>query len=246
MLFPETGGGPVAVRAVTFDAVGTLLRPRESVGETYAKIAARHGLALDPADLEVRFVEAFGSAPPLCFPSTPQHELPRAERAWWRSVVARVFAAVDPQRVEAVFEDLFAYYGEAKAWFVFEDVHPTLRALRELGLALGIVSNFDARLWALCDELELTPWFRSIVISSRAGAAKPDPAIFRLALRRLDAEPRSALHVGDSYNADVLGAMAVGMQALWLQRRRPSGGLRIATLHEVVRWVSDTRDRGSG
>lgn len=227
----------MVVRAVTFDAVGTLLAPRESVGVTYARVAACHGLAADPIDLETCFAEAFRRAPPLCFPGVPPREVPQAERAWWRAVVARVFAFADPERVEVVFEELFAYYGEAKAWKVFDDVRPTVAALHERGIVLGIVSNFDARLWAVCAQLGLADWFRAIVVSSRAGAAKPNPEIFRVALAQFGVDPAATLHVGDSWEDDVCGAAAAGMRALWLRRGRPPGSPGIATLHEVLAYI---------
>jgi len=58
------------IRAVTFDAAGTLIAPREPVGATYARIAAAHGIAADAATTAAAFRRAFAAAPPMAFPGT--------------------------------------------------------------------------------------------------------------------------------------------------------------------------------
>ncbi|GIW56700.1 MAG: hypothetical protein KatS3mg082_3104 [Nitrospiraceae bacterium] len=70
-----------SVRAVTFDAAGTLIEPRERVGETYARVARRHGIEVDPVLAEHRFFEVYRAAAPLCFPHlTRADDLVDAER----------------------------------------------------------------------------------------------------------------------------------------------------------------------
>jgi putative hydrolase of the HAD superfamily len=231
------------IRAVTFDAGGTLFAPRESVGETYARFAARYGVVLSPADLQKRFERAFRQAPPLCFPGLPAEQIPSAERSWWRELVAAVFAKDQPAAFEALFDDLFTYYASAHAWRVFEDVRPALERLHVRGFALGIVSNFDARLFQICGELGLARYFRSIVVSSRAGAAKPSAEIFRVVLAELGVDPAEALHVGDSWEEDVLGARSAGLHTLWLHRAAEPSEDRIADLRDLGMRLADDADR---
>ncbi|GIW56701.1 MAG: hypothetical protein KatS3mg082_3105 [Nitrospiraceae bacterium] len=141
-----------------------------------------------------------------------------------------VFAGFPSEQVDAAFEELFAYYGRGEAWNVFPDAKPALEALQSREVLLGIVSNFDARLFHICEELGLAGLFRTVVVSSRVGAAKPQAEIFRHALRNLGVSPLEALHVGDSWREDVRGAEAAGMRALCIDRRNAPPGPCIADL----------------
>ena len=85
------------------------------------------------------------------------------------------------------------------------------RSLRSRGLALAVVSNWDVGLAEHLERIGAAPLFGVIVTSAEAGAAKPDPAVFRLALERLGVDPGRALHVGDE-NEDEEGARAAGMR----------------------------------
>jgi HAD superfamily hydrolase (TIGR01509 family) len=77
-----------------------------------------------------------------------------------------------------------------------------------------VVANFDLSLRDRLDQLGLTPYFSEIVTPGDAGAAKPDPRIFELALERLGVAPERALHIGDR-SVDEEGARAAGMQFEW-------------------------------
>jgi putative hydrolase of the HAD superfamily len=90
-----------------------------------------------------------------------------------------------------------------------------LAGLKERGVALGIVSNFDKTLPDLCDEFGLTLYFDTIVASSLVGVEKPDPEIMRIACRRLKVSPSVSLYVGD-HPFDILCAKEAGMLAAWL------------------------------
>jgi putative hydrolase of the HAD superfamily len=96
-------------------------------------------------------------------------------------------------------------------WICDPDAPVLLAALNESGLELGVISNFDHRIYAILDALELARHFDSITISSEAGYAKPAPEIFRIALERHSLPAQQALHVGDSEPLDVVGARAAGM-----------------------------------
>ena len=206
------------VRAVLFDAGGTLFRVRGSVGEVYATIAARYGVTAAAAEIERRFRAAFRQMPPLAFPHASEAELPAREYAWWRELVATVFADTRFGNFDVFFAELFHYFTRSESWGLFDDVLPGLDALRARGLQLAIVSNFDGRLTAICEGLGIAHRFDAIVMSSRAGAAKPDPRIFHVALQRLGVAASEALHVGDSEKEDLAGAQACGLRAVLLQR----------------------------
>jgi putative hydrolase of the HAD superfamily len=87
----------------------------------------------------------------------------------------------------------------------------TLAGLRARGLGLAVVSNWDVGLAEHLERMGVASFFSAIVTSAEAGAAKPDPAVFRLALERLGVQPGRALHIGDEPE-DEEGAQAAGMR----------------------------------
>jgi putative hydrolase of the HAD superfamily len=222
----------MTLRAILFDASGTLFRVRGSVGQAYAGVAARHGVIVRPDQIENRFRGAFATMPPLAFPGVPLDELPGREVAWWRQVVATAFAGARFADFDAFFRDLFDYFAHADAWELFADVPPALHALQARGVRLGIVSNFDGRLVAICQGLGIADAFATIVMSSRAGCAKPDPRIFAVALEHLGVAAAEALHVGDSDSEDVKGAQAAGLRAV-LMRREGSAPISVDEVHDL-------------
>lgn len=204
------------LRVVFFDAAGTLFHTREPAGLSYAKIARRFGVQADERLVIDSFRRAFAAAPGLTF--GPGHEAPRLrqlEREWWHRLVRSTFAGLGGfADFDAYFDALFAFFADPANWIRDRDAPMLLAALRESGLGLGVISNFDYRIYAILDALGLRRYFDSIMISSEAGYAKPAPEIFRLALQRHSLPAADALHVGDSEALDVLGAHAAGIAAV--------------------------------
>lgn len=237
-----TDGTRPALRAVCFDAAGTLFHPVRPIGELYAMVAARHGIAADPAVLHERFRRAFAAAPPLAFPDVPASELRARERAWWRAVVGEVFASVPTPDFEAYFDELFAFFGSAAAWRVDPDARPLLQDLRARGAGVLVVSNFDARVRTVLAALDLAPLIDRITISSEAGAAKPDPAIFATALAAAGLAADEVLHVGDTAREDFAAARAAGIPVLLvggdeLAEEAPDAP-RVRSLGDVAAWIA--------
>jgi putative hydrolase of the HAD superfamily len=96
-------------------------------------------------------------------------------------------------------------------------VEGQLRRWHGQGLKLAVVSNFDSRLPGLLEQLGLSPWLHAVVVSSSAGAAKPDPAPFHIALEQLQLEASQVWHVGDSPE-DLAGAAAAGLPCIQVRR----------------------------
>jgi len=206
--------GAPALRAVSFDAAGTLFHPVRPVGALYAEVAARHGVHVAPADLHARFHRAFGAAPPLAFPGAPAEALRAHERAWWRAVVADVFRDVAVADFDAFFGDLFAFFASPATWRLDPAALPLLSRLQARGTRVLVVSNFDDRVRGILAGLEIAPLIERVTISSEAGAAKPDPAIFRVALAAAGLAPAEVVHVGDTVREDLAGARAAGIAVL--------------------------------
>jgi putative hydrolase of the HAD superfamily len=235
------------IQVIFFDVAGTLLRVRGSVGEHYAALARRFGVDARASDLDPHFPAAFRAAPPMAFPGVPAAEIAARERAVWEGLVRGMFAragllgAFGPGGFADYFAALYAHFETEAAWEVFPDVLPALGAVRARGLGLGIVTNFDGRVLPLLERVGLAGWFDSTTLSSRVGAAKPDPAIFRHALARHGARPDEAVHVGDSPAEDLAGAQAAGLRGVLVDRTgrhaTRAGGSRISSLAELERFL---------
>jgi putative hydrolase of the HAD superfamily len=227
------------LRAAFFDAAGTLFTVNGSVGEIYARLARTYGKEVAVSDLETGFRRCFAAAPPMAFPGAPPEQLPVLEKQWWRNLVHNVFVPLGPfPRFAAYFEALFACFARADAWRLYPETTETLAALRSRGLRLGIISNFDSRLFGLLDGLGIAHFFDPVVISTHIGAAKPEAAIFLQALAHQGLQPDEALHVGDSYEADIVGARGAGLTPVLVDRRSRNQTtdvtLKVRSLQELL------------
>ena len=87
---------------------------------------------------------------------------------------------------------------------------------------LAVVSNFDGRLRFILQHLGISKFFTHIFVSSEVGADKPDPEIYRRALKFIDLKPNEVLHVGDDPERDWEAASAAGLSIFRLDRRKNS------------------------
>ena len=142
------------------------------------------------------------------------------ERIWWYTLVREVF---EPQGSMPNFDEFFhvlhSSFVEKHLWEIYSEVEEVLTDLKKKGFILGIVSNWDLRLPTVIKNLELTSYFDFLVSSSACGATKPAAKIFQEALKQAKARPHEAVHVGDTYEEDFIGAEAVGIKALLLDRQ---------------------------
>ena len=215
---------PAALRAIFFDAAGTLIHLRRGVGYHYAIAGRNVGLNLDPAAIDRAFARAWKQM--------PRRETTRAPRdnddkPWWRELVEVVMNEVAPATHEldrdAFFEAAYGHFAEAGVWELFPDVLEALETLRPR-YKLAVISNFDGRLRMIVEQLGISKYFDQLVISSEVGADKPHPFIFERACELAGVAPNEALHVGDDPSGDWEGAAAVGLRVFKLER--PQNSLR--------------------
>ena len=218
------------ILAAFFDAAGTLFQPREPVGRTYARLARQFGLDASEDTVAASFRRAFGAAPGLAFgPGHAPGELRRLEREWWRRRVGETFAPMGAwSGFDAYFDALFAHFADPDSWIADLEAAPMLQRLKNDGLKLGVISNFDYRLYRILDGLDLTRYFDSITISSEAGYAKPRREVYQAALSRAGAPPHEAMHIGDSEHLDFAPAAAIGMAAVLIDRGNQQAAPSIA------------------
>jgi len=119
----------------------------------------------------------------------------------------------------------------------YPEVPGVLRALRERGTRLVVVSNWDVSLHGVLEQTGLAPLIDAVVTSAEFGAAKPDPGIFAHALALAGARAQDAVHAGDDVEADVHGARAAGIEPVLVARDGepgPEGVRRIPTLEGLI------------
>ncbi|NDJ16952.1 HAD-IA family hydrolase [Myxacorys almedinensis] len=209
-------------QVIFFDAVGTLFGVRGSVGEVYGHLAQKHGVQVDPQRLNQMFYQQFKASSPCMFPQAQPDDIPQLEYRWWSAIAAQTFQQAGVfeqfQDFSAFFSEVYSHFATADPWIVYQDVVPTLKRLKTLGIPLGIISNFDSRIYLVLNALKLSGYFSSITISTEVGAAKPDPRIFQVALEKHDCAAEMAWHVGDSNKEDYEAASLVGLRGVLLDR----------------------------
>jgi HAD superfamily hydrolase (TIGR01662 family) len=121
-------------------------------------------------------------------------------------------------------------------WVLEDDAIPTLDMLRERGYRLGMISNTsdDKNVQQLVDRWGLRPYFEFIVTSAGCGIRKPDERIFRLALDHFEVPPEATAMVGDTLEADILGANQIGIHSIWITRRVESPDFEARPLRERI------------
>ena len=228
------------IKAIFFDAGGTLFRPFPSVGEIYARTASSFGVNCNPEILELKFHSAWKRRGGLSSLGAETNEA--KERDWWHTLVREVFDSHGGvPRFEEFFEVLHRSFEEKHLWEIYPEVLEVLAILQKRGLTLGIVSNWDLRLPRLVRNLGLEPYFDFLLSSSVCGATKPSAKIFEEALKKANALPEEAIHVGDTYEEDFVGADRLGIRAFLLDRNDNGNSvppeMRIGSLAELLNQI---------
>ena len=206
------------IRAIIFDVGGTLIYPADPVGETYARMARAHGVKIPAEATTAAFREAVKS-----FSPRPKGAIPcdGNDRAWWKQVVARSLpenAFAEPSVFETFFEELYLYFAKPEAWGIYPEAFEVLGALRDYGVDLVVLSNWDSRLHTILDGNGLGEFFSQRFISAELGWEKPDQAIYRHVAEILHQPPTALLSVGDDPRNDVEGPRKAGWQTLQIER----------------------------
>jgi putative hydrolase of the HAD superfamily len=210
------------IKAILFDAAGTLFHLTKTVGDHYAYVGREVGLDLEARQLDHAFHAAWQQTP-----LRPAIDGPREndDKEWWRELVGRVFDQVAPTLSELdrdnFFEVAYEHFAEPGVWKLYPEVPEVLEQLRPR-FELAVISNFDGRLRLILQHLGISKYFSYIFISSELGADKPDPEIFRRALELMHMQSSEVLQVGDDPERDWKAAAAAGLSVFRLDRPRNS------------------------
>ncbi len=213
-------GLPAQVRAVFFDAVGTLIHPEPSAGQVYAQVGQRFGSQIPSYEIRQRFVVAFAEQERLDAERGHRTDEERERQRWW-SIVSRVLDDVADQ--QGCFQALYEHFARPSSWRVESGAAEVLAALCRRGLRVGLASNFDHRLRTVLAGLSDLSDLELVVISSEVGWKKPAPEFFAQVCQAVQLSPGEILYVGDDRDNDFEGASRAALHARLFDPLRSSG-----------------------
>lgn len=217
--------------ALLLDALGTLVALEPPAPKLRRALLSGFGVSVSERDAELAI-----AAEIAYYRSHLDEGRDEATLAALRRACAQAMGAALPTEARERLDPdaLESALLESLEFSVFEDVRPSLRELRDRGLRLVVVSNWDVSLTDVLRRLELSPLLDGIVTSAAAGARKPAAAIFERALRVAGAAPGLAAHVGDSVVEDIEGARAAGIEAILLRRDGSPGPQDVRTIRSLA------------
>ncbi|HEY1883917.1 MAG TPA: HAD family hydrolase [Candidatus Cybelea sp.] len=188
----------------------------QSAAEEVAReVAAEHGV--DALALKAAYVaEAEGFWQRLS-PADLKVKLSRVRASMWQNALESVGVA-SPEVAEQSAERYNAY--RSKYYTLFPGAVELLKALRERGMKLGIVTNgLSETHREKIALLRISEFFDAIFLADEVGMIKPDPLLFAHACRTLGGAPAHSAMVGDRYDRDIRGALEAGLFTVWLNVR---------------------------
>jgi putative hydrolase of the HAD superfamily len=202
-------------RAVLLDALGTLLTFESPVPHLQAAL----GIDEPTAEAAIRAEIAYYRA-----------HLDEGRDA--ESLLDLRLRCADAMGLPFPRDVVFAALMDSLRFHAFSDAVPFLRELRSRGIRAVVVSNWDFSLHERLRETGLAPLVDGAIASAEIGSAKPDGAIFAAALELAGTRPEETWHVGDTPDADVVGARAAGIHPILIARDGAANAVR--SLQELI------------
>ena len=217
------------ISTIFFDFGNTLGYSTRSVLEVWVAAAAEHGIVLQQDAL----LEGMKAADQVYNPKVYEYRGRMPE--FWGLYDAYVLSRLDiADRDGSLSRAVGSAFLDAEGLFrAFPETHSVLSELKQRGYALGVISNNTDEMLDRMKSLGLVRYFDTITYSQEAGAEKPDPAPFELALRRAGRAPHECLHVGDSLEQDVAGARRVGIEPVLVDRTMKYSGAGCVTIRNL-------------
>ena len=197
------------MKAVLFDFGGTIDTDGVHWSEKFWEYYEQFGIEVDKKQFEDAFVQSermilqYADLPKLTFYKTLHKQFVL------QFTVLKLENESDllKQMVDACYQDVVKVIDKARK--VLDSLQPKY--------AMGVVSNFYGNLEVVCKEFKLDSYFQTMIDSVVVGMRKPDPAIWNLAIGRLDVSPKNTVVVGDSYDRDIVPAKKLGCTTIWLK-----------------------------
>lgn len=226
-------------RAVFFDAGLTLIQARPTLAERYVRYMREVGITVTPPTVEVALKNASAEMLTWYKADPDVWSTDSKVQTHWQDFYIVAFQELGAGSAsEERAETLYKEYNLPGAWHLFPDVLPTLTTLHEQGYIIGVISDWATSLAQnILLPLGVGPYVDFMVVSATMREAKPSYGLYREALARAGAKPEEAVHVGDNYVNDILGARAAGVAGVLLDRDRvhnePLDCPRIFSLEEL-------------
>lgn len=207
------------IEAVFFDVGNTLLLPYPSWEGVTLEVMERFGYTATEEEVRRGMIAADRYYEERYWSDDSFWANEKDASEMWSSLYARALEemGVDGDR-DLIGRAIYDHFGDGDRWRTYPDVVPVFERLRAEGFRLALVSNWDSRLAKLCFDMGLYRYLDAVLSSASVGLIKPDPKIFSVACERLSVAPERAVHVGDHYYADVLGARSAGVAVVMIDR----------------------------
>lgn len=234
----------MTIEMVFFDAGGTILDPHPSFSELFSLTCGTSGFEVTPEEVSAvqnrlapHLVELLDEADLEHGPTLSAE----ASRRFWTFTYTRFLGELGIEDA-AMADKLYETFSSTDSYRLYDDVKPTFDALEAAGYRLGLISNFDSWLEKMLIEMEVGHVFDTAIISGIEGIEKPDPAIYRLAIKKADIAPSRSVHIGDSPAMDMEPATQAGISPILLDRAgryADSRYPRIRELNELLPLLSE-------
>ncbi|HZT06249.1 MAG TPA: HAD family hydrolase [Chloroflexota bacterium] len=213
-------------RAVTFDALGTLVELEPPGPLLRAGLQERAGVEISPAQADAALAAEISYYRAHLDEGHDRESLAGLRRRCTKRLREALPASAHGIELDSLEAILLA----ALRFRAFADAREAIEAARRLPARVLVVSNWDVSLEDVLLRLHLTPLLDGVITSAGAGARKPSPAIFARALELAGVAPERAVHVGDSVEEDVQGARRAGIEPILLSRDGRPGAPGVRTI----------------
>ena len=226
---------PSRKRVLLWDFHGTLGYRRDGWSGALIQVLAIHepGIKVTRDEISPYMQSGF----PWDTPAKPHLHLSDPD-LWWQALVpmfVRVYVGIGlaPARAQALAARVRSCYLDFASFVLYEDTLPALRALTDLGWAHVILSNHVPELPTIVAHLGLSPHVDRVMTSARIGYEKPNPLIFERAVQEIG-QVDALWMIGDNYQADVLGAQAMGLKSILVRKNHPEARYACEDLRGVA------------
>lgn len=207
------------IKAVFFDLYFTLVRYEPSQEQIEAGLLHSFGIDVSPEALRRPLTTANETIYQALIRRPLNQRTKEETLALYAQYHRNILKEAGIEAGENVIMGLLTGMLQAKMKLVlFDDAIPALDDLKKRGLIVGMISNIERNMSGALDELGLSPKLDVVVTSLDAGANKPQPGIFRFAMRKANVTPAQSIYVGDQYQVDIVGAKGAGMKGILLDR----------------------------
>lgn len=225
------------IRAVFFDVGETLVHVDPSFADLFVTVLAGAGHERSGDEVRDASAHIYARFSEAARDGSMWTTSPERSREFWTSVYQRMLGELRVPNDDGLASTLYREFTRMENYVLFDDVRPAIAALRQAGLLLGVVSNFEAWLEDWFGVHELVETFPVRVISGIEGIEKPDERIFRLALERAGVDAAASAYVGDNPEFDVDPPAALGMFPVLVDRRDrfpDHAGARVRDLRQLL------------